>query len=134
MSENMFQIVLLPYPISSSLDADEDEELPKGLRLNRQKLPNLLRSLSKYNLLIDFSYSQFGDSVTNENLLKSLDEHIHSCLVQHGIHFEIPSIGHGTSPHSDVLEYENADLVILELGKLSWDSSSSVLKIAKITT
>jgi hypothetical protein len=115
--------------ISSRLNADEDEKLPKGLRLDRQKLPNLLHSLSKYNLLIDFSHSQFGDSVaTNENLLKPLDHCIHSHLTHHGTHFE-------TSSHSDALvAYKNADWVILELGKLSRDSSSCVLKITKITT
>ena len=121
--------------ISSRLNADEDEELPKGLRLDRQKLPSLLRSLSKYNLLFNFSYSHLGDSVANENLLKLLDQHIHSHLAQHGVCFETVSIGHETSPRSEALmEYENADWVILELGKLSRDSSSSVLKIAKITT
>ncbi|KAG1730461.1 hypothetical protein EDB19DRAFT_1832026 [Suillus lakei] len=125
-----FKVVLIPYPICvrGTLMIDSEEPLPSSLKLSRQKLPDLYRRLDSHHLIIKTTVT-VGDSV----ILDQLDSQINTHFSCHNICF--PSSLYGDhQPTSGSLEYEKLDLVILELGKLSANQNTQLLKMALFTS
>ncbi|KAG1719425.1 hypothetical protein EDD22DRAFT_963250 [Suillus occidentalis] len=127
-----FDIVFLPYPFSPSLEIESDEPFPKDLRLTRQKLPDILRRLRHHNLVIDVTLST---SDPQRLAMNELHEHITSHLTAHSIHFPAsPPFDMNVAACAPQVEYERADWLILQLGKLNRDATSYTLKPAALTT
>ncbi|KAG1897466.1 uncharacterized protein F5891DRAFT_1191925 [Suillus fuscotomentosus] len=125
-----FKVVLIPYPICArgTLMIDSEEPLPSSLKLSEQKLPDLYQCLDSHHLIIKTTVT-IGDSV----ILNQLDSQINTHFLCHNISF--PSSLYGDhQPTSGPLEYEKLNWVILELGKLSADQNSQLLKMALFTS
>jgi hypothetical protein len=143
-----FKVVLIPYPVSiifpslinsrslllfqictrGTLLIDSEEPLPSSLKLSRQKLPDLYRRLDSHHLVIETTVT-VGDSV----ILDQLDSQINTHFLSHNICF--PSSLYGDhQPTGGSLEYEKLNWVILELGKLSADQNTQLLKMALFTS
>lgn len=68
-------------------------------------------------------------------VINELHEHITSHLAAHTIHFPAsPLFDTNTTVHAPQVEYERADWLILQLGKLNRDGTSYTLKTAALTT
>ncbi|KAG1760587.1 hypothetical protein EDD22DRAFT_954822 [Suillus occidentalis] len=117
----VFKAIFMPYPISSrTLMIESDEPLPSQLKLSQQKLPDLYQCLNSYHLIIEMTLT---DSAT----LKYLDERINSHFSLHNISFP-PSPYVNPHPGNGSPQYEKLRWSILELGKLSVDQNSTLLK------
>ncbi|KAG0707282.1 hypothetical protein DFH29DRAFT_871635 [Suillus ampliporus] len=101
----VFKAIFMPYP----------------LKLSRQKLPDLYQRLDSYHLIIEMTLT---DSAT----LKYLDERINSHFSLHNISFP-PSSYVNPHPGNGSPQYEKLRWSILELGKLSADQNSTLLKV-----
>ncbi|KAG2030465.1 hypothetical protein BDR03DRAFT_987076 [Suillus americanus] len=124
-----FDIVFLPYPFSPSLEIESDEPFPKDLRLSHRKLPDIFRRLRHHNLVIHVTLST---SDPQRLVINELHEYITSHLAAHTIHFPAsPLFDTDTTTHAPQVEYERANWLILQLGKLNHDGTS---KAAALTT
>jgi hypothetical protein len=143
-----FKAICLPYPVTLFLDIvfsavglqiscqvsknslmiDSEEPLPSNLKLSRQKLPNFYRRLDSHHLVIETKVT-----LTDSVILDELNLHFTAHLSDHNVRF-------AESPYRDnhaasgSLEYEKCAWVILELGKLSADQNSQLLKVARFTS
>ncbi|KAG1767573.1 hypothetical protein EDD22DRAFT_950020 [Suillus occidentalis] len=100
-----FKVVLIPYP-----------------------LPDLYRHLDSHHLVIETTVT-VGDSV----ILDQLNSQINTHFLSHNICF--PSLLYEDhQPTGSSLKYEKLNWVILELGKLSADQNTQLLKMALFTS
>lgn len=105
---------------------ESDEPLPSQLKLSRQKLPDLYQRLDSHHLIIEMT-------LTESAILKYLDERINSHFSLHNISFPpLPYVN--PQPQNGSPQYEKLGWSILELGKLSADQNSALLKVARLAS